>query len=288
MEVVDALRALGGTARWKDLEGHVSWRELRRAKADGAVVRAGQAYHLADSGRDVVLARQLRGVRTHVTAAAHWGLALPPLDGRAVDICIPPNAARRDKPADASLRYRTYAPGDVDGDVTAVLATVIDCLRDEPLQVALCVGDSALNQRLVTKRDLRTRAASLRGPRSALVRQRVELLDAGAANAFESSCRALLLDNGITGFRPQVTIRHRGDFVGRVDLADEILRIVIECDGFDTHGGRDAFIKDRVRMTYLVSAGWRPLQFTWEQVMFGGDWVLERVLDTIAEAKAVA
>ena len=52
--------------------------------------------------------------------------------------------------------------------------------------------------------------------------------------------RAILIEAGITGFEPQVTIRYRGQFVGIVDLAHRQLRIVIECDGFETHGSLEA------------------------------------------------
>jgi hypothetical protein len=34
----------------------------------------------------------------------------------------------------------------------------------------------------------------------------------------------------------------------------------------------------------LVAAGWRPLRFLWEQVMFEPDWVVEVVRDTLAAA----
>ena len=101
------------------------------------------------------------------------------------------------------------------------------------------------------------------------------MLDARAANAFESSARALLIEAGLLGFRPQVSASGTGDeWIGRVDLANPALRIVIECDGFETHGGRDAFVRDLVRFTWLVSAGWRPLRLTWKQVMFEPEWVL--------------
>jgi very-short-patch-repair endonuclease len=283
VEVVDALRALGGTARWKQLRGHVSWRAVKRAKSDGQVRRDGAAYSLVDTGRDRVLAQRLRGVRSHVTAAEHHGLALPPCEDKRTHISLPGNAKRNDVPDDVRLHYRDYSADVLDGDVTIPLETVIDCLRDEPLRVALSVGDSALEQGLVTRSQLEARARSLRGPGSAVVRHRIALLDGRAANAFESCARALLIEAGIFGFDPQVAIRHRGRFVGRVDLAHRTLRIVIECDGFETHGGREAFVRDLVRFTELVSAGWRPLRFTWEQVMFNPEWVLERVRDTIGE-----
>ena len=79
-------------------------------------------------------------------------------------------------------------------------------------------------------------------------------------------------------------IRYRGRFVGIVDLAHRRLRIVIECDGFETHGTLDAMTQDCIRHTRLVAAGWRPLRFTWYQVMHRPDWVLTQVRDTIAAA----
>lgn len=288
VEVVDALRALGGTARRQELTGHVGWRALKRAATSDEIVRDGDAWSLVGTDRDRVLARQLRGVRSHLTAAAHWGLALPPTGAALHDVTIGRKAQRKDVPDDVALHYRDYRDDDLDGDVTTVLTTVVDCLRDESLQVALCAGDSALRDGLVTRERLVTRAATLRGPGSRVVRRRVDLLDGKAANAFESSCRALLVGAGLLGFRPQVSVRHPTQWIGFVDLADEALRIIIECDGFETHGTRGAFVSDRVRLTWLVSAGWRPLQFTWEQVMFRQDWVLERILDTVAVATGAA
>lgn len=210
VEVVDALRALGGTARWKELRGHVSWRAVKHAKSVGEVVRDGDAYSLVGTARDRVVARQLRGVRSHLTAAAHHGFALPPAETPAVHITVARHARRRSVPDDVALHYRDHLPCDLDDDVTGPLATVIDCLRDEPLRAALCVGDSALETGRVALAELTARAAGLRGPRSAQVRRRVKLLDPGAANAFESSCRAILLLAGIVGFETQVTIRHLG------------------------------------------------------------------------------
>jgi hypothetical protein len=147
----------------------VSWRALVRAKADGEVIRAGRAYCLRSSSRDAQLARQLDGVRSHVTAAAYWGLALPPLDDvrrTQHDITIPRKAQRTRCPDEARLHYRDYPAGDVVGDVTTVLTTVIDALRDESLLVAVCVGDSALHKGLVSKAALIERIVNCggRGP----------------------------------------------------------------------------------------------------------------------------
>jgi very-short-patch-repair endonuclease len=147
------------------------------------------------------------------------------------------------------------------------------------------IGDSALRSGLVDYAALTAAVASLRRPGARRAGDRLPLLDARAANAFESCCRAVLLGAGIDGFLPQVVIRHHGRWIGRVDLVDRRRRIVVECDGHDTHGGRTAFVADLVRFTSLVAAGWRPLRFTWEQVMFRPEWVLEMVRDTVDGAR---
>jgi len=281
--VVDALRSVGGCARAKALRAMVGRRAIDAAVKNGSITRDNGAYSVTPSDGPRVLATQLRGVRSHRTAAEHHGLALPPGDGR-VSITIPRKAQRTGVDTNqVRLRYRDIPPEHLDGDVTTPLRTVLDCLRDEPLTVALSVGDSALDQGLVTWKELADAVRAMLGPRAGLARERAEMLDARAANAFESCARAILLDAGITGFEPQVTIRRRGVFVGRVDLAHRGLRIVIECDGFQTHGDRTSWTSDLLRHSELVAAGWRPLRVTWELVMFNPEWVVECVEDVIED-----
>ena len=198
-----------------------------------------------------------------------------------VRLTLSPHAHRRNMPVDIRPSYRRLHDGERVGDVTTPLRTVVDCLRDEPLRVAMSVGDSALRGGVVTHAELAAAVKALRGRNAAVARRRFALLDARAANAFESCARALLIEAGITGFVPQVSVSHNGVWIGRVDLAHLALRIVIECDGFETHGTLAAMTADATRHTWLVSAGWRPLRFTWHQVMFQPDWVLARVRDTI-------
>lgn len=280
-----ALEALAGSARWKELAGHVSWRELQSAVAAGTVRRVGAAYHLPDCQSSQRLAVALRATRSHLSAARHWRMAQPPDESGLTHLTIPYKARRTRVPDGVQLHYRNLAPADVDAGVTSPLITVVDCLRDCSLRVALSAGDSALRTGLVDRRELAAAVGGLRGPNSARAAQRLDQLDAQAANAFESTARSILLAAGIESFRTQVGITHRRRFIGRVDLADETLHIVIECDGFETHGTLEAMTRDATRHTWLTSAGWRTLRFTWHQVMFRPAWVLERVLETIDVAR---
>ena len=76
---------------------------------------------------------------------------------------MPPHAKVHHRPADARLSYRRLGTAEHDGDVTSPLRTVVDCLRDESLRVALSVGDSALRDGLVTHAELSAAVAALRG-----------------------------------------------------------------------------------------------------------------------------
>lgn len=283
MQPVVALRALGGVARDRDLRGVVSRRALRRALEQGLVRRdARGVYSLPPSDRARVLARRLRGVLSHRVAAVHWGYAVPPGGDDRHNVTIGSHARRRDPEPDVRLRYRDLPPEAVQGDYTSPLQTVVDCLRDLPLRDALAIGDSALRSQQVQYEDLAAAVTTLTGPGSAVARRRLALLDARSENAFESACRAILIEAGITGFRPQLTVRAGGRWLGRVDLGHPLLRIVIECDSFAHHADRMALRRDCRRYTAFVAAGWYPLRFSWEDVMVDASWVVARVADVVA------
>ena len=61
-------------------------------------------------------------------------------------------------------------------------------------------------------------------------------------------------------------IREPG-LVARPDLVDDGLRIVLEADSFEWHGGRASLARDARRYNLLVVNGWVVLRFAWEQVM---------------------
>ncbi len=42
--------------------------------------------------------------------------------------------------------------------------------------------------------------------------------------------------------------------------------LVVEPDGWQAHGARAAFERDRVRDAALIAADWRPLRITWRRL----------------------
>jgi very-short-patch-repair endonuclease len=281
------LRAHGGCVRWRALRRVVSRRALARAVADGRVARDERGtYALPETGRAEILAKRLRGFVSHRSAARHWQFAmLRPLTRH--DVTVPRKSRRTAVPDDARLRYRDLAPDDVVDGVTSPVRTVLDCLRDLPLDEALAIGDSALRSGRVRWSSLRAGAGRLSGPGSRRVRDRLALLDARAANAFESACRAILVGAGFRGFRPQVRASEGRLLVGRVDLADVALRIAVECDSFAHHADRAGLRRDCRRYTMLARLGWSLVRVSWEDVMSNPDWVADSVRDVVARRTPV-
>jgi len=124
VEVVDALRALGGTARWKQLRGHVGWRALKEARNSDEVVCVQGSWRLTTTDRPVALAHELRGVRSHRAAALHHGFALPPSDDKRYQLTLRSNAHHKKLPDDVHVRYRRLpARSRATGSITTPTST---------------------------------------------------------------------------------------------------------------------------------------------------------------------
>jgi very-short-patch-repair endonuclease len=52
-----------------------------------------------------------------------------------------------------------------------------------------------------------------------------------------------------------------------VDFAWRAHQLIVETDGWQAHGTRAAFERDRLRDGDLTTAGWRVLRVTWARVM---------------------
>ncbi len=82
----------------------------------------------------------------------------------------------------------------------------------------------------------------------------------------------------------------RDDFgqPGHVDFAFPQHGLAIECDGYQTHGTREAFENDRLRAARLVSSGWRVMMLTWKQVTEDPDKVIAIIKQALTFGRATA
>lgn len=288
MDVATVLAQSGGSAKWSQLRPVVRRRQLRRALADGSVVRLGRGrYGLSSLLAARATAEAISAAASHLSAALHWGWAVKHEPDLA-HVTLPRGRKLRE-PARTGVRrhWRDLTADEiVDGWVTSPARTVIDCCLDLPFDEALAVADSSWRAGLspLVVRDLALRLP----PRSRRKVGRVlQHVDRGAANPFESVLRALCLQVDGLSVVTQHVVKGRG-FFAQVDLADQSLRIVIEAEGFETHGTRPALKRDCRRYTGLAARGWVVLRFTWDEVMFEPDYVLAALRETVTVRQPTA
>lgn len=264
MDAVEALERLGGTATAPALLALTTRKRLRTAVRDLTIRKAGRNRYVlpaADQARRA--ATMCGGHVTHLSAAMHWGWEVrfpPPLP----QIAIPAGRALPKTNAASVRRLPRGTP--TDGLATSPLATVLLCAQDLPFADALSVADSALRHGDITREDL---LAAARTPGQ---RRVAEYADSRAANPFESTLRALAIEEGL-GVIPQYEIHARG-LVVHPDLVDPIAGVVIEAESWEFHASeKAAFDADCERYTALVVTGWRVLRFTWRQVMHDPTYV---------------
>lgn len=221
------------------------------------------------------------GVVSELSAALVWDWSVKAIPPRPQLTVRKNRRFSRDRLEGIEVRRLNLPSYDVVNGVTSRLRTVLDCARRQPFDAALAVADSAL--RTGTDRDeLEAAARSAGGPGAIRVRRVAACADGRAANAFESCARAICLSVPGLHVEPQVSIRDP-HLLGRPDLVDERLRIVIEADSFEWHGGRAALRSDAVRYNRFVVNGWLVLRFCWEDIMFRPAEVRAILIAAVAE-----
>jgi very-short-patch-repair endonuclease len=224
--------------------------------------------------------RSVGGVISHISAAEVWELGVlePP---RSLHLTVRRSRHDVDKPDNLEVYYADLAPDQIQGEVTSVIRTVIDCARTCTFGQALAIADTAIRVGHVTRAELQHAAAAVRGPGAIQTRRVARFADPRAMSPAESALRAILIDGGITGFVPQFRARRDGRWIATVDLGDPKARLVLEADSFFWHGQRAALERDARRYNELVAAGYRVLRFTWEHIVGEPDWVLKIVRDVL-------
>ena len=216
-----------------------------------------------------VLAGGPRAVLSHRSAAALWGIR--PSGRAGIDITTaPPRRSRR------GIRvHGAVLPADevtaVNGiPVTTTSRTLLDLAAlITPRQVERALAEAEV-LRLADVVSLAALVSRHRGrPGVAPIR---ELLERGRVDAaitrseLEDRFLALLDANGLP--RPQVNRSlqlNTGSFV-EADCVWAEPGLVVELDGYASHGTRTAFERDRARDRALQAAGWRIVRVTWRQL----------------------
>ncbi|QCC78093.1 hypothetical protein E2C04_14515 [Nocardioides daphniae] len=254
VEVEELLRRSGGLATRAELEAPLGRTALDRAVEVGRLVRVGRGrFALPGVAADRRRAHALNGVLSHESAALHhgWPVLLAPEQPH---VTLPVRRrVSQERSRDVTLHRVDLHPDDVRDGLTSPDRTMLDCLRACSFPAALAFADSALRQGR-TPGWLARVAGEARGHGARQARRVAAAATDLAANPFESGLRAVALDvRGLT-VRPQAPLYSGGRFIGRPDLVDLELGIVLESDSFKWHGGRSALVRDARRYNDFTAA----------------------------------
>jgi very-short-patch-repair endonuclease/predicted transcriptional regulator of viral defense system len=237
-----------------------------------------------------VLACGPNAVLSHRSAAGLWGLRP---DNRAkTDVSLPRPSARS-RPGIDVHRSPTLTPADCTIEDGIPCTTLARTLLDLAEVVHRRSVERAIEQaevlRLFDLRAVEEVLARAGGRRGAAVIRTVlaeleepALTDTDLEERFLALCRAASLP------RPEVNEwldidelpAIKADFLWRAE------RLVIETDGWEAHGTRQAFERDRRRDERLKLAGYEPLRFTRRRIVTQPGGVIRTVSEMLARRAA--
>jgi very-short-patch-repair endonuclease len=221
---------------------------------------------------------------SHTWACHVLGFAKPPQ--LPVDITVA-SGSRRGRPQRIRIhRTTTLAPQDLAArwtiPVTSAARSILGCAETYSLvQLEALIAD-AFAARAVTDRrldELAARAGRTRAARKLRVLRRdgVTLTRSEAERILRRLLRQAGLPLPITDYRI-------GTYLA--DFAWPALRLVVEFDGFATHGHKQAFSSDRKRGARITAGGWSVMHITWDQLIDAPYEVVAQIAGAIAVREA--
>jgi very-short-patch-repair endonuclease len=270
------IRIFGGVARWNEISCLVTRAQVDAELAAGTITRLRRGtYALGDLAEVRAVAQARAATVSHLSAAIDhgWKVKWPPAQPT---VTLPRNRSRSGVEG-LDVRWQDLGPMQVHRGVTRPVETVIGCARAYVFDVALCVADSALRERAVTPSQLLAAAESSPRTGRAKALQVVRAADGRAANPFESCARAIAAD--VRGLRVEPQVWVPG--VGRVDLGDMSLGIVVECESYEFHSDSRSLERDVRRYTACARRGLVVVRFTWKEVMLDPDYCRQALQDVV-------
>lgn len=248
------------------------------------VYRVGAVVGPAAREFAAVLACGADALVSHWSAGSLWRLPVEAPPNEPVHVLVPWGRARV-RPGIRAHRGRDLRPGDAttrDGvPVTTAPRTILDLAAELTTRELERVVARAERDRVVERGDLTAMLAT--HPRHPGRRALALVIGSGEPVPYvrseaEQRLLAILGDTRLPA--PRVNARVHGF---EVDFYWPSERLIVEVDGFEYHGSRAAFRRDRRRDTALTNAGFRVVRLTWEDLTE----TPKAVLASIAQALVV-
>jgi hypothetical protein len=225
-----------------------------------------------------VLACGKRAVLSHRSAAAWWGLLQTAQ--ALVDVTSP-----HGRHAIAGVRRHQArsltAPDTTTHEaipITSVARTLLDLaatVRSDRLERALAQAERLRLYDGKAIRDVLSRANGHRG--KAVLTKATAQEPKLTRSELEAIFLGLVRQAGLPEPETNLPLIALDDPRPEVDFYWPAHRLVVETDGWETHGTRSAFEADRRKDAALVAAGERVVRFTWRAVVHDGATVIERL-----------
>lgn len=272
-----ARRQHGAIARRQALDAGLSAAAIKRRVGAGSWTRLRQGVYVVGGApptwQQSVIGCCLAGgddvLSSHRTGARLWGLVAA--DGR-TEVLVAGD--RRVRLPGVRVHQTVLLPpmdrAERDGiPVTSLARTLVDVSQRQDPEVVGRWIDAAVRGHGLDLLDLRSCVARLTGPgrrdlgpiQQALA-VRLPGWDPGDS-ALEVRALLAIARAGLPAPVQQHVVRRPDGSLARIDLAYPAERIAIELDGWDHHGRRSAFDRDRIRRNELTLLGWDVYQFTW-------------------------
>lgn len=289
MDLISQVTLLGGVCDRATLVRLRSREEVDAALARGELVRDSRGrYSLPTTRPALRTANRVAGILSHRSAAQYWGWAQksPPV--------LPEITFPRDRKVDPRLRahllphWSVLTADDVVGSVTSPARTLVDCMRNLPLDESVPIADSAIRADDITRPALQSLAHSAAGRGRSRIKAVSSAATGRAANPFESALYGQsLLVPGLEVV-PQLPVTFASSLILHPDLGDPALLIAVEAEGFEWHGNPTQLTKDCLRYNLMATHGWQVIRFSWVQVIHDPAYVHETLLAAVARARTGA
>ena len=220
-----------------------------------------------------VLACGPQAALSHRSAGALWGLRA----SDAIDVVVPTTAGRRG-PVGVGL-HRSRRPVEATARAGIPVTTPGRTLADLATALPRRALERAVEMVEALRLDVRVDpghpgAARLR---AAMAHDLGTTTRSALEDAFLDLCERHRIP------RPRVNARVAGL---EVDFCWPEARLVVEVDGYEHHGTRAAFERDRARDARLAAAGWRTLRFSYVQVFEQPETVVGAILSARSRSPA--
>jgi hypothetical protein len=291
MDVVSQVTELGGATNWSTLVALVGKAAINEALEARLLLRDARGrFSLPGAHHGVRVANSVGGVLSHRSAAAYWGWEQKK-ERELPEVTVPRNRrvsrARRKImiPHWSSLSDRDVAEGQ--GNVTSKRRTIVDCFRNLPYDEALAIADSAVRTGDFTQEEIAEIAESTKGCGRRRIICVAEDLSEKAANPLESVARAFT--NLVPGLHmaPQLSVEVDEALTLHPDLGDPVLGVLVETEGFETHGTREGHESDCERYNVLTLLRWLLVRLTWGHVMENPAYVFDTLVGLVALSRIV-